>query len=65
MLEVTLSEAYHMAGIDRSDSDMERDLKLAAWLDRRRWRCVMTQEELEQARRENTEVIIKKGNPNV
>ena len=65
MLEVTLEEAYNMAGVDRSDSGIERDLKFAAWVNQRRWCCVRTQEELDQARANDVELIIKKGNFNV
>lgn len=62
MLELTVKEAYDRAGVYDNDSEMERDLKLAAWVHRESWRCVSSQEELEQARKDGVEIIIKKGN---
>ena len=32
MQEISLDHALNMAGIDRSDDDLVRDLKLADWL---------------------------------
>ncbi len=37
---LTLREAYHLAGIDRGDNDMERDLKFAHFFDRYHIRVV-------------------------
>lgn len=62
MLEVTVDQAYNMAGVYNDDSDLERDLKFAAWVNRQNWRCVRTQQELEQARVDGVEIIIKKEN---
>ncbi len=60
MLELTIDQAYHIAGIYDNDTDFERDLKLSAWLDRRPFRCVRSQQELAEARASAVEVIIIK-----
>ena len=61
MLEVTVTEAYNMAGVYDSDSELERDLKFSAWVGRENWRCVDSPEELLKAREDGVEIIIKKG----
>ena len=37
---LTLREAYNLAGVDRGDNDMERDLKFSHFFDRYRIRVV-------------------------
>lgn len=65
MLELTLEQAYNRAGVYKSDSEFERDLKMSAWLQGQDWRCVQGPEELEQARRDAVDIIILKENTNV
>ena len=67
MLELSLKEAYNMAGVYNDDSDFVRDSKLFAWLSRRKHRCIefnaMTYSaELEQAVADGIEVLIIKEN---
>jgi hypothetical protein len=65
MVELTVKEAYNMAGIYDDDNDFVQDSKLFTWLDRRKHRCIefdaMTYSaELEQAAADGIEVLIIK-----
>jgi hypothetical protein len=65
MIELDLVEALNLAGVYHSDSDFESDCKLAAWLGRRRHRCVVFDvrtysAELEKAAADGIEVLIIK-----
>ena len=40
MLTLTLEQAMKMAGVDTTDSDLERDLKFQAWVGKRKYRVV-------------------------
>lgn len=65
MLELTVDQAYYMAGIYDDDSDFEKDLKLSSWLDRQTYCCVRSQQELIDARASGVDVIIIKENKDV
>jgi hypothetical protein len=65
LIELTLTEAYDRADIYSTDSDFEKDCKLAAWLGDRKHRCikfnaVTYSAELEIAVAEGIEVLIIK-----
>ena len=65
MLEMSLKEAYNMSGVYNDDDEFVRDTKLAAWLGRRRYRCVVFDvqtysAELEKAAADGIEVLIIK-----
>ena len=67
MIEVSLREAYYLAGVYNDDSDFERDSKLNSWLDRRSHRCIQFDvvsysAEQEQAAADGIEVLIIKEN---
>jgi len=40
MLTITMTQALHMAGIARTDPDMERDLKFAHWIAGRKYMII-------------------------
>lgn len=40
MLTLTLDQAMSMAGVDSTDTDLERDLKFQAWVGQRKYRVV-------------------------
>lgn len=70
MLELTVIEAYNMAGVYNDDDDFVKDCRLSSWLKGRHHRCiqfdVMTYSaELERAAADGIEVLIIKENPDV
>jgi len=65
MTEVSLTEAFNLAGVYNSDNDFERDLKLNSWIGKRKHRCiefdvVTYSAELERAAADGIEVLITK-----
>lgn len=67
LVELSLTEAYDRADVFDSDSEFEKDCKLAAWLGKRKHRCitfnaVSYSAELEIAVADGVEVLIIKEN---
>lgn len=70
MIEVSLAEAQNLAGIYHDDDDFIRDIKLSAWLDRKKHRCIIFDavsysSQLERAAADGIEVLIIKENTDV
>jgi hypothetical protein len=70
MIELTVTEAYNMAGVYNDDDDFVKDSKLFSWLGGRRHRCIqfdaMTYSaQLEKAAADQIEVLIIKENQDV
>jgi hypothetical protein len=64
MLELSLRQAYDLSGIYDDDSALVKDMKLQAWLERRRSRAVPLGPDLDsqrqRAREDGIEVLIIK-----
>ena len=65
LLELSVEEAWNQAGAYDSDSDLEKDCKLSAWIGRRKHRCIefdvaSYSAELERAAADGIEVLIIK-----
>jgi hypothetical protein len=59
MLTVTMTQALHMAGIARTDPDMERDLKFSHWIAGRKYMIIPPGQE---HRPDDVEIFIIKEN---
>lgn len=70
MIELTVNEAYNMAGVYNDDDEFVRDAKLFSWINKRKYRCLVFDvktysAELERAAADGVEVLIIKENKDV
>lgn len=64
-MEISLDQALAMSGVYQDDTDFETDMKLMAWIGRRKHRCIQYDPDryladLQQAQQDGIEILIAK-----
>lgn len=64
-IEVTLERVLNLSGVYRTDSDLEKDMKIQNWINGRSYRCVLYNAdtydaEVSKAQQEGIQILITK-----